>query len=203
MKRFLTAVAVSAILIAGAGVYAGDYAWSGGTSSAWLLGTNWGPAGYPGSGVPSRVIDRADIAISTNNPVVYSIGDGNFNSLMIQELRIDSRTAAAPVALTVSSDRMHVRHTELFTAADKTATLLVTGTGIFKTDDLVANATVGSFVLLDIDVPTRVSGQTTISANGECKCDADPAGVVMDLGYLVMEDGSTLTKLGAGICESS
>ncbi|MFL5730434.1 MAG: hypothetical protein ACJ75J_13180, partial [Cytophagaceae bacterium] len=66
-----------ACLFSGPVIFATSYTWTGTTSTAWNVGTNWSPNGVPGSG------DNATIVSVTNQPVLdasHSVTDFTMTS---------------------------------------------------------------------------------------------------------------------------
>ena len=208
MKRFLTALAVAAVLIAGPRVYAIDCTWVGAPGGFWCVRANWVPVPFfPGGGVPPRVTDRAVINIAAA-PHVQFAGGFPPRSRTIQEMRISATAPNAATGLDVIGGKLRVRHTEIFSgaAAAATATLTVTD-GIFRTDDLVVdstdnNRTITITVGAGRRKTIRVSGETLIKGTGFV-CDPVNSGSVIDLGLLIMEAGSAITHGGnGGVCQA-
>ena len=210
MKRFVTALAISAFLIAGPRAYADDYTCQVAAGN-WAVAATWAGGGFPGAApaVGSRAYDRAVLARAGGCAVAFPAGSGAwvFASLMIQEMQIDAATPNAAQSVTVTGDRLQLRYTEMLSGAAgaATATLTVTN-GIFKTDDLVldsseANQTV-TIGLGGTQTTLRVAGETLVKGTG-VKCEP-AAGTTIDFGLLTMEPGSILANTGAatGVCQA-
>jgi hypothetical protein len=190
MKRFVTAFGISACLLLVPVAYAGDYTWKGG-STAWETGTNWNEPGFPGSGTTSRVIDRVTIADDTTTATVLfgtNSGKGPFQSVIVQEMLLDTNAAAGPMVLNVAVDRLRVNWFQIKSGTENvahTATLdMDSGQLNIRVLDIVGNTV--SDVILQIDADVTVASKTLVTGDVDLQVTS---GFVLDLGRLVISSG--------------
>ncbi len=217
MKRFLTALAVSALVITGAVVYANNRTWDGLPTDKWEEGTNWGggnSANCPGgnTGAFNRTYDRAIFNANTNNDIIRFDGDSgadNCDCRTIVSVYMDALTAGVALELWLTQNAEETDSDELFieqlfmiggNTSGETVTIDLDHGGLFLRNLIIEAPTSGAQAQLQADQDMHVAEKTVI--DGLCTCEP-AAGVIVDLGYLVMKNGSTLTKTGSGVCESS
>jgi hypothetical protein len=158
-------VAVTVLLLSSVDVRAAVYTWTGGTSNAWNLSTNW-----TGGTFPNAYTDQATIGISTQNPVSLSttalLGGGG--------TALTVGTGAAATALDITSSgtlgmqgslslrkKITIEGTLRNDAASSATTYTVTGSGgsIGLAGGTISSANGGVWSFGD-----AVTGYGTISA---------------------------------------
>ena len=218
MKRFVTVLTICGLLSFSNVAFAQlEYTTTVAGAVAWETPANWSVGGtFPGSGpgpggalfTNSRRADHATISIvtaGTAQAVTYSVTSGstNFNTTFVSDLKIDATGASnVPVSLDVTGDRLHVDFLQMRsgTAASENAKLTVSGVNSFSPRDMDLIGSGTSPVVLDIDEDVTVSGSTRMVTNVQVDV---LGGKVLNVGTLILENGTTLDKLGTGVLQTS
>ncbi|HZE95627.1 MAG TPA: hypothetical protein VE981_01240, partial [Planctomycetota bacterium] len=157
VRRILPAAAVAAVTLLSASLcWAVDKTWTGATNTTWSTGTNWSPAGAPGSG------DRAIIPNVANKPVVTA-------STAVNQLQVQ-----AGATVTINTGLTLAVNGSISPILDGTGTVLTTGTalltvagGALGNSTLINDSiTLGNFTLNATNTGYGVASGKTVTVNG-------------------------------------
>lgn len=223
MKRFLTALAVSALLITGGVVSALDHTWNVAVPVGnWAVGPNWVPGlAFPGSATRTydrEIISNAGVAAAIIVTFAAADGDPTFglNSRLTSELMIDSTTTAFPITLKVDGAKLYPGRTTLKSDASANITVDLNA-GRFEPDDLDVEACVTpegetescGTITFELDVDMKVTGKTVMKGDVDIDFSGAAAGTTFDVGRLVIKgrdepfDTVVRIKAAGGVLESS